>query len=99
MFPLQCPVIILLLKLGNDANSPPLHEQIHSSSCVLITLEKIMKNRMEYWVKTRKQKITINDLISLISLSSAIQRNFARNYLSIAFLDIAWAYDKQVEYL
>lgn len=95
---LICPI----LKNNKPHGDPESYRPISLASCLLKVLEKMVKNRLQWWLETEKKipkgqfgfrqnKSTLDNLTSLIL---DIYHSFTDNmFLTAIFLDISGAYD------
>lgn len=95
-------LVIPIYKPGKDPNVADSYRPISLLSCLLKTFERMIKNRLEWWIHNnnlsemtqfgyRKGYGTIDAVSTLVvDIQTCFSRN---NYLSALFLDIKGAYD------
>lgn len=95
-------VVVLLRKPNKEPNDINSYRPIALSSCILKTYERLIKNRLEYWLESNKKLASsqfgfrkgksINEAI--IHLVSDINIALSRNHMTSAiFIDIQAAFD------
>ena len=95
-------VTVPILKHGKDPELASSYRPISLLSCVLKTLERMIKNRLEWWLNNTiplphcqfdfKKDLGTRDAVTY--LVTDIQNNFSNNtYLGALFLDLKGAYD------
>ena len=95
-------IIIPILKPGKDPDCPESYRPISLMSCILKTLERMIKTRLEWWLINQNllplnqfgYKKGVGTLDAVLTLTTDIQINFSRNnYLSSLFIDLKGAYE------
>ncbi|KAG5894562.1 hypothetical protein JTB14_021544 [Gonioctena quinquepunctata] len=95
-------LVVPILKPGKNPNLAQSYRPITLLSCILKTLERMIKNRLEWWLLQKKNmpcnqfayKKGFGTLDAVSTVVVDIQNNFSRNnYLATLFLDIERAYD------
>lgn len=99
---LKVASVILIQKQGKPVHVPTSYRPISLLSCVLKLLEKIIKNRLEWWLSYKNIKFDFqfgfkknsSTLHAAGQLITDIQLCFSRNnYLGAIFLDVEGAYN------
>ncbi|XP_050498825.1 probable RNA-directed DNA polymerase from transposon BS isoform X1 [Diabrotica virgifera virgifera] len=95
-------IVLPILKPGKNSNLAQSYRPISLMSCMLKTLERMIKHRLEWWVEKNKllpdfqfgYKKGYGTLDALSTLVTDIQNTFSNNtYLPTICLDIESAYD------
>lgn len=94
--------IIPILKPNKDPLSASSYRPIALASCVLKTLERVITNRLEWWLETRKMlprsqfgfRKNLSTQHSIAHLMTDIQAAFSNNEsVTAIFIDVSGAYD------
>lgn len=95
-------IIVPILKPQKDPNNHESYRAISLLSCILKTFERILKNRLEWWLKQNNIlpiaqygfKKGYGTLDAVAHLVTDIQNTFSENgFLAGIFLDVKGAYD------
>lgn len=95
-------IIIPILKPGKDPNCSESYRPISLMSCILKTLERMIKSRLEWWLSNQNllplnqfgYKKGFGTIDAVLTLTTDIQISYSRNnYLSTLFLDLKGAYE------